>query len=243
MGSGATIAGDSSGSSGSSSTVLDNPVGLTFDKNGFMYVADSQNNRVQRFPRNSLTGTTVAGQAGTSSTALNSLRRPFGIDVDDDLNVYVADSDNQRVVKWVPNATSGILLIDRNIIGKPYGILLAPNSTNQVYLSDESRNSVYLWTFSASNPDLTLRSVNDSIGTLGRPRGMIYDSYNNLYVADAGRSLIVRYCVNSTIGDIVVGGSGSTPVLNTPSAIAFDSNFNLYVADENTNQVVKYARI
>ncbi|CAF2952729.1 unnamed protein product [Rotaria sp. Silwood2] len=242
--SGTTVAGNSNGLSGLTSTLLNNPVGLTFDKNGFMYVVDSQNNRVQRFPPNSLVGTTVAGQAsGSSSTALNSLKRPLGVDVDDDLNVYVADGDNQRVVKWTPNATTGILLIDNGIMGRVYGILLAPNSTNQVYLSDENRGRIYLWTFNATNPNTILNQVNGSIGNMNMPRGIIYDMYNNLYVADAGKSVIIRYCVNSTVGNTVVGGTGTTPTLGRPSAIAFDSNYNLYVADESSDQVVKYARL
>ncbi|CAF1676610.1 unnamed protein product [Adineta ricciae] len=36
--------------------------GLTFDPNGNLYVADSANYRIQRFPPNSLNGTIVAGQ-------------------------------------------------------------------------------------------------------------------------------------------------------------------------------------
>ncbi|CAF4455331.1 unnamed protein product, partial [Adineta steineri] len=56
-----TVAGSSTGTSGSTSILLNSPIDLTFDKNGFMYVVDNGNNRVQRFAPGSTSGTTVAG--------------------------------------------------------------------------------------------------------------------------------------------------------------------------------------
>ncbi|CAF4522526.1 unnamed protein product, partial [Rotaria sp. Silwood2] len=53
---GVTVAGSATGAAGSSSILLRNPDDLTFDTNGFMYVADNGNNRVQRFLPNSTIG-------------------------------------------------------------------------------------------------------------------------------------------------------------------------------------------
>ncbi len=240
--SGVTVAGDSAGAQGTSSTLLKQPFAVTFDDNGFMYVSDQQNNRVQRFPPNSLNSTTVAGQAdGSISNALNGLNRQTGIVLDDNLNLYIADAGNSRLMLWAPNATNGSILIS-GINNNVYELLLVPGSSNQVYMSTQGGpNSIYLWTFNASAPNVTLTQVNDTPNTLNQPSGMTLDPYGNLYVADTNNNRVVMYCVNSTVGTTMVGGTGSTPTLNQPLFVAFDSNLNMYVLTDNGDNVVRYA--
>jgi sugar lactone lactonase YvrE len=206
-----------------------------------MYVSDSNNNRVQQYPPNSLTGTTVAGQTGSGSNALNDLRNPTGIAVDSNSNLYIADANNQRVMLWAPNATTGSILISSNLLGyNLYGLILVPGSSNQVYLSSQGQNCIYLWTFNASSPDVTLTQVNGT-STLKQPSGMALDPYGNLYVADMNNNQVVMFCANSTVGTIVVGGTGSTPALDHPIDVAFDSNLNMFASTVEGDNVVRYA--
>ncbi len=241
--SGVTVAGSSTGAGGSSSTLLQQPSAVTFDNNEFMYVSDSGNNRVQQYPPNSLTGTTIAGQTGGGSNALNGLHNPAGIAVDSNSNLYIADANNQRVMLWAANATTGSILISSSVFGNNlYGLILVPGSSNQVYLSSTGGPpAIYLWTFNASSPDATLTQVSGTPPALGQPSGMALDPYGNLYVADMNNNRVVMYCVNSTVGTIVVGGAGSTPALNHPIDVAFDSNLNMYVSTKEGDNVVRYA--
>ena len=151
--SGVTVAGSSTGAQGSTSILLQHPQSVTFDNNGFMYVSDQGNNRVQQYWPNSLNGTMVAGQGGGGSNALNGLNNPTGIAVDNNSNLYIADTGNHRLMQWAPNATIGSILITSNLMNNVYGLLLAPGSSNQVYLSSQGQNCIYLWTFGASNPE------------------------------------------------------------------------------------------
>jgi sugar lactone lactonase YvrE len=236
---GTTVAGDSTGTPGSTSILLKQPSTLTFDDNGFLYVSDQQNNRVQRYPPNSLNGTMVAGQGGGGSAALNDLRNPTGIDVDNNSNLYIADTNNNRLVVWAPNATTGTILISNNLISHVNGLLLVPGSSSQVYLSSQGPDAVYLWTFNVSTPNVTLTQVSGNPNNLNNANGIIVDPYGNLYVADTGNNRVVMYCVNSTVGIPVV--NSSTPVLKQPIGIAFDSNLNLYVATDQGDYVIRYA--
>ncbi|CAF0802198.1 unnamed protein product [Adineta steineri] len=239
---GMTVAGSSTGSSGSTSILLKNPIDLTFDQNGFMYVVDSNNNRVQRFAPNSTNGTTVAGTTGYSS-ALTGLNRPSAIDIDNNSNLYILDMGNTRLVEWAQNATNGTLLISDNSLNNANDILLVPNSSNQIYISDQFDDAVYLWTFGASAPSMTYQTVNDSQNNLNNPEGMVLDPYGNLYVADRNNNRVVMYCVNSTVGIVVAEDNYSVLSLQKPVALAFDSDLNLYVVTENNGQVVKLSRI
>lgn len=88
------------GFSGSSSTTLSSPVGLKLDNYLNVYVADSNNNRIQMFCANNKTGITIAG-TGTSGSGVTQLNQPYGLTFDSDMNLYVADYSNQRVQKFM----------------------------------------------------------------------------------------------------------------------------------------------
>ena len=243
---GSTIAGDSGGSSGQTSTFLDKPADVTFDINGNMYVADMNNNRVQMFAPNSSNGVTIAGQTGGGGGANNQLSHPMGLKVDNSFNVFIADTNNKRLVKWALNATTGTVLIDgngnaSNQLANPYGIILMNGSSNQVYLSDNNLKRIQLWTFGSAQTNATLAGINSN--ELDHPTVIMFDPYGNLYVADTNHNCVKMFCVNSTNSTIVAGGSGSSPTLNHPSGIAFDANLNLYVSDTGNARVLRYNRL
>ena len=241
---GITVAGSSTGTEGTTSSLLKRPFAVTFDNNGFMYVSEKENNRVQQFAPNSLVGTTVAGQAnGQEGTTSSYLKKPTGIGVDKDQNVYIIDTVNQRVVVWPPNATSGNVLVSHNSLGDGYGLGLVPNTTNQIYYSTQGgTKSIYLWTFNATAPTITLNQVQDSANSvLKNPGNIVFDPYGNLYVPDKEPDRVVMFCTNTTVGTVVIQGTDAT--LKNPSSISFDSNLNMYVAMGDGSYIVRYARL
>ncbi|CAF1299245.1 unnamed protein product [Adineta steineri] len=208
-----------------------------------MYVVDNGNNRVQRFAPGSTSGTTVAGTTA-STNALTDLKQPTAIDIDSNSNLYILDMGNTRLVDWTQNATNGTLLISDNSLNNDYDIIIMPNSSNQVYICDQDGHAIYLWTFGASTPSVTLQTVNDSQhNSLNNPTGIVLDPYGNLYVADRDNNRVVMFCVNSTVGIVVAEDNNSVPSLKSPVALAFDSDLNLYLLSIDSDQVVKLPRI
>jgi len=73
-------------------------------------------------------GTTVAGGNGAGK-GLNQLKNPYGIFIDSAKNIYVADHDNNRIVKWAPDTNTGTIVTDATSLiayggGKPVDIWL-----------------------------------------------------------------------------------------------------------------------
>lgn len=221
---------------------IDHPMALTFDSNGNAYMTGHSACRVLRYPPNFGSATTVAGVPNSCSAATTNLDDPWGMDVDANFNLYVAEIYNQRVTKWAPNATNGTIVIDPAAGIALSGILLSRYSSNQAYVSSESTDNVYLWQFGSSTPLLTLNLVNDSTSTLKSPKGLAYDPYGNLYVADQDNQRIVMYCGNSTIGKVVVE-TNSYMTIGSADDVALDSNLNLYVCDQRGNKIVRYDRL
>lgn len=139
-------------SAGAGATAVTHVEYLTMDRRGYIYAAGHTLSTVLRFAPCSTIGTTAGDQ----------LKEASDVAVDDDLNLYVADPKNQRVLKWAQNATAGTVIASSSNLDGVYGILLARNASNQIYLSAKSKNAIYLWTFGASTANMTLTIVNST---------------------------------------------------------------------------------
>ncbi|MCK5151194.1 MAG: VCBS repeat-containing protein, partial [Candidatus Thorarchaeota archaeon] len=102
------------GGPGSGNGQFDYPGGLTFDSEGMLYVADTENDRVQKFDAD---GTYIM-QVGVGDLDL-----PVFVIVDDDLRIYVADMNHNRVQKYSP---SGDFESSFGSLGSNLGEFIAP---------------------------------------------------------------------------------------------------------------------
>ncbi|CAF4407535.1 unnamed protein product, partial [Adineta steineri] len=137
---------------GTDSNSLDWPRFMHLDEvRAALYVADSYNNRIQKFIIGSNgTGITVAGGNG-AGTNLNQLSRPSGVWVTrNGQTLYIADSNNNRVMRWnlgdtqgsvVAGSASGVAGKTNTLLSYPGDVALDPTET-YLYVSDYNNNRV-----------------------------------------------------------------------------------------------------
>jgi sugar lactone lactonase YvrE len=94
------VAGSINGAAGNTSTLLNSPIGVALDSMGNVYVADKSNHRIQFYLASETNGTTIAGVTGISGNNSTLLNSPSSVVVDNQFNVYVADSSNVRVQEF-----------------------------------------------------------------------------------------------------------------------------------------------
>ena len=237
--SGSTVAGIS-GSDGTAANRLKYPMGLTFDKNGLMYVADTENHRIQRYSLTSTLGITIAGVVGSSGSGNNQLSKPTSVIVDHNLNVYIADRDNNRVRQYAPNATIGTSVFS-GTVNTPYGIAFRDNNPYQFFISSFGNKIVQLSTSGASS---FTSNIGTSVTHYEEPLTIITDPYGNAYVADFKYQRVQMFCNSSWTNRRVLGSSmSSTPSLVETPSIAFDANLNLYMTSKTPPGIYKYSRL
>lgn len=115
------------GVSGATSSRLNRIRFLHLDEtHGALYVSDTGNHRIQKFIiGGNGTAVTVAG-TGTAGIGLNQLDSPSGIWVTrNGQTLYVADYNNNRVMKWTIGASQGSVFA-----GSSVGL---PGNTNQLF--------------------------------------------------------------------------------------------------------------
>jgi sugar lactone lactonase YvrE len=234
---------------GSAANQLYFPRGLVLDRSGNLYVADSQNSRVQRWAPGATNGVTVAG--GSYGSGADELNTPMGVGVDDAGNVYVLDTNNSRVQRWAPDATDGVTVAGGNGPGSaanqlnyPYG--LAVDGSGDVYVSDTFNSRVQLWAPGATS-GVTVAGGN-GIGAganqLSYPGPMAIGGPGDLYISDIGNRRVQRWAPGASSGVTVAGGNGVGHAANQisyPAGVAVDAASNVYISDSDNYRVQLWA--
>lgn len=242
-----TVAGNgSSGYSGdggaATSAELDNPQGVAVDADGNIYIAELDN-RIRKVATDG-TIVTVAGNGdsiyigdGGAATSAE-LGSPPSLAVGADGNIYIADTDNNRIRKLDSNGTITTVLGDTfpstYDLNRPFGV--AVDALGNVYAADTYNKVV--------------RKNSAVIGLpFDFPTGIAVDIAGNVYVADTSRNVIWE--LQPGIGMIVIAGYDSTggysgdgglatrALLNSPWGVAVDAHGNLYIADSGNDCIRK----
>ncbi len=218
--------------SGVSARSLCHPFAVAVDSEGHVYVADAINNRVLEYDSPLATDALadrVLGQPNFTSSGCNSggvsatsLCAPFGIAVDDEDNLYVADFINSRVLEYdspletdtvadrvfgQPDFTSNTCNnggVSSSSLCIPFGATV--DGAGNVYIADDENHRVLeydspLETDTVADrvlgqPDFTSRVCNNgglSNSSLCGPRAVAVDTAGDLYVADLINNRVLEY--------------------------------------------------
>ena len=203
---------------------------MALDRQGNLYVTDSDNDRVVVYPTPLATHEAaiyVIGQpdfvhSGPNAGGLASgLDNPFGLTLDGQDDLFVADSNNNRVLEY-----------------------------NDPLHNDFAPDHVF------GQPSFITNTAN--IGGLGAagldsPTSAALDANGDLYVADTNNNRVLEYShpLSNQTADHVFGqpdfihkgnnqGGLGAASLHNPASVTVDSLGNLYIADFLNNRVLEY---
>jgi uncharacterized protein (TIGR03437 family) len=195
---------------------LDKPAGLAIDAAGNVLISDSNDDRVRYIAPNGNLYTfaganqwdTFGGDGGPANAA--SLFHPYGLAVDGQGNVYIADSANNRVRKVATDGTittvagtgtagfsgDGGPAVNAKL-NRPWDV--AVDSSGDLYIADYNNQRIRLVDGSGT---ITTIAGNGGVGYTGDgaaatsaqmnyPTGVAVDVTNgNVYIADSGNNVI-----------------------------------------------------
>jgi len=246
------------------------PEGISADTNGNLYIADSFNKTIRKLTSvgTNWMSSTVAGLPGAqgSTDGTNSVARfgsPFGLAVDTNNDVFVADVNNNNLRKIVisgtnanvttlagiaPGSVDGPALDAR--FWNPTGV--AVDSAGNIFVADLYNSTVRRI---ATNGEVsTIAGLAGSIGSSDGtnsdarfydPIDVALDKAGNVYVTDIFNNTIRKITPIGTnwIVSTIAGkdefhpgeldGIGTNAIFYNPTGIAVDANTNLYVTDGN----------
>jgi hypothetical protein len=247
-----TVAGNGTGAfSGdgglATSGSIKNPIDVTLDENGNIYIADYANERIRFVPQAggtyfgqtmtanyiyTLVGDGTGAYGGNAGPAVSAqIWGPTGVSIDAEGNLYIADFKNHRI----------------RFVAKTGGTYFGQAMTaNYIYTIAGDGTASY-------GGDTTVATA----AQLNFPRDVSIDVRGNVYIADrtnhrirfvpkAGGTYFGQSMTANNIYTIVGDGTGSfsgdggictSARLNSPSGVSVDVGGNVYIADTTNGRI------
>jgi len=221
---------DKWGSLGSSPGQFNEPYGVAYDPVGLIYVADTNNHRIQKF---SDAGDYVTSY-GSEGTGLTQLITPHHLVVNSTGYLFISDLGNNRIVIY---DSSGNYVHSWSSLGdgkgqfdRPYGIAI--DNSDNIYVSDYGNHRVIKFSLT-NNYQTAWIYPNDGSNPLLYPGGLIVNQDGKVFVCDIHHSRIV---ILSSDGSYY--SSWENKGFNWPCNIAVTSYGNFIVTDTYNHRLV-----
>ena len=266
------MAAGSSGDGGAATSAqLDYPVGVAVDISGNVYIADIYNRKIRMVTSSGIittfAGTGDSGSSGDGGAAISArIGYPYGVSVDISGNVYIADTDNNKI--RMVNST-GIITTFAGTgtkggsgdggaatsahLSSPRGVSV--DISGNVYIADGYNHKIrmvnstgIITTFAGTG---TAGSSGDgsaaTAAQLAYPYGGSVDMSGNVYIVEYvnkkirmvnSKGIITTFAGTGTAGSSGDGGAAISAHLNGPKGMSVDISGNVYIADSGSNKIL-----
>jgi tripartite motif-containing protein 71 len=219
------------GSPGSGDGQYSLPSGVATDAAGLVYVADTNNNRIQKLTANGVF-ITKWGSLGTGNGQFNS---PAAIAIDPAGNVFVVDQVNHRIQKFTTNGAYllqwGSLGSGNGQFGFAAGIAIDRNGIVYVADSDSTGNNARVQKFTVDGTYLGQWPM--PLGAT--PDDIAVDAAGNVYVPTGNGGHVFRLTSNGLLLNTFNLGPGTIP-----AAVGVDPAGSVYIGEAGSGRVLKY---
>jgi len=248
------------------SAQLYNPRAIGFGPNGDVYIADALNERIRKVDANGVISTFAGSgpsdsngalQNGATPTGANGdggpataavFNQPHGVAVDSKGNVYIADSNDQRIRKVDTGGTITTIAgtgdpkaapcptkvnscpAQGSGLKFPKSMFMAPG--DKLYVADSGNNMIRMLDLSANPVSITTVAGNTQSkryggdggravdAQLNTPEGMAVDNAGDIFIADSGNNLVRKVDTNGTITTIAGDVSAAQSAADAKQPVA-----------------------
>ncbi|WP_442602408.1 RCC1 domain-containing protein [Paenibacillus sp. KN14-4R] len=206
------------------------PIGVATDSKGNVYVADYDNNRIQKLDISTGKWSAWGKSGGVAGSGPGEFNSPTGIAVDNSGNIYVADKLNHRIQKW--DAVTGNWskwgkeYNGKNVLDYGWGTApgefhnpsdVAVGQDGNVYVADTTNQRIQMldaatgeWIAWGKSGQLT----GSKLGEFKQLTGVAVDSKGIVYVADNENHRIQKVEIEKS--QIVDEATGKVTYIYTP---------------------------
>lgn len=239
------------------------PEAIAVDKNGVIYIADTQNKLIRKITQSGVVSTIAGEHTVTKGLRDTTVRfdTPSGIAVDKNGNIFVADLSQNLIRKISTDGKISTVAGNGDRGSKngrytsasfyvPEGIAL--DVKGNLYIADSYNNMIRKVSPCGMVVTLAGKSTRGSADGKGsnasfwHPNGLVVDKSGNIYVADVGNNKIRKITPDGVVSTLAgsglrgsANGDASQASFYQPTGLALDKNGNIYVADYQNNLIRK----
>jgi DNA-binding beta-propeller fold protein YncE len=213
------------------------PSGIAIDSSGNIYVADTLNNRIQKFDGQGA----FLSQWGSGGSGIGLFDSPQGIAVDSSGCIYVVDRSNNRVQKF---DNSGNFIAEWGTAGSangtfdgPFGI--AVDTSDNIYVTDSGNDRVQKFDSNGnfiSNWGTTGSGTGQFIFPQAIAIALAGEYPDTVYVGDANNR-IQRFDMDGDSAAVMFADGRDDGQLKDPMGIAVDPFSHLMVSDSGNIRI------
>ncbi len=222
------------GSRGSRPGFFKNSRGLAVDGLGNFWVADTGNDRLEKFSREG----NLLQVFGKSGSGEGEFRSPSGVAVGPKGNISVADTGNRRVQVF---SSKGMFLGAFGKAGKLSGqfgevVDIAADAFENLYVADRGNDRIAKYD---SNGGLIWETgkTGKEEGEFREPENIVVSPDNEVYVLDAGNSRVQVFDSNGKFLRKFGSEGSDAGQFRRPQGFALEEGLRLYVGDRGNKRV------
>ena len=218
------------GSQGGEDGKFSSPKRLAVDSSGYVYVADTGNERIQKFTSDG----TFVNKWGGPGSGDGEFSSPSGVAVDSSGYVYVSDTGNDRIQRFTSDGTYvsqwGSYGSGNGEFNGPEGI--AVDSSGNVYVADTNNERIQKFTLSGTYVT-QWGSYGSASGEFSGLLDVAVDDSGYVYtVEDSPGNRVQKFTSDGTFVTKWGSFGGGTDQFIWPEGIAADKDGFVYVSDE-----------
>ncbi len=212
---------------------LKRPMGLTVDRTGNLWIADTGNSRiVVCTPQGGLQRVIPLPEAAEGAEYTDLVLS------NEERSAWAVDNDGHRLVRIDLSSGTTVSYGSQGLAGDQfhYPFLIAADASGHLYVSDVANGRVSVWLDDA-RPAGHLGAYGVDLGRLYRPKGIACDRAGRVWISDGRLGVIQAFASDGTFIDVLRDEEGEPLRFTTPSGLAAGDDGDLYIVEVKPGRV------